>query len=403
MHPIRVAWNEHRETLKLLLRLMIVAWAFGMLAYFIGVMDWGQGGKRALLLAFLLVLVPVFSHWAGATRIATTKLALLILMLVSVGLFSRHLVWFTSNIENPQVNDIATTTVSAAHAIASGKNPYTEPIDPQPKMRKGDLTFDGYKYLPVMPLAYLPLTAFWDNQGILATNLIADLLIMLLIFQLGRTIGHSGVGLYACLLYLAVAFVPLELFSAGVTDLIPIVFLMLGLLCSQRRSGLSGFWVGLSVSAKLLPGLLFLPCCLPPEHRGRYLLGVICGCIPILVILLLSPQELYSNIVLFNLFRPADSTSWLFGMPPWLASSVRYAFMVFFLALCAFAWFRKTTLSVRLCLALLCILGITLSGPTCHRNYQLWWLPFYVVLIAMVSFAKFSFVRASSIVEPGES
>src|SRR4029077_17522568 len=134
----------------------------------------------------------------------------------------------------------------------------------------------GYKYLPMMAIIYLPLGAWLGPRGVLLTNLALQLAAVYLIYRLGARAGSRNAGLVAVLFYLSLPIVLRQVFGKGATDLAAVVPLLAPLLAWERRPALSGFCVGLSISAKLVPGLLLAPCTLPPAgQRWPYLAGVV--------------------------------------------------------------------------------------------------------------------------------
>src|SRR5205814_2675312 len=167
-----------------------------------------------------------------------------------------------------------------------------------------------------------------------------------------------------------------QVLGKGATDLVAVVPLLAALLTVERRPALAGFFTGVSVSAKLLPGLLLLPCALPQaSRRWPYLAGVAVGLLPALVFVVISPVELFDNVILFNATRMPDSTSWLSLAPPVAASAARLVFVASLAALGLFVWRRAPSLPVRCGLLAGIILLAILSGPAAHHNYHLWWLP----------------------------
>jgi uncharacterized membrane protein len=159
--------------------------------------------------------------------------------------------------------------------------------------------------------------------------------------------------------------------------------LLAALLLVERNGALAGLCVGLSISAKLLPGALFLPCCLPAAPRARlgYGIGVAAGVLPILPFLMAEPRALLDNIVIFNLLRPADSTSWLFFAPPALATLAHLALGALLIASIVGVWRGAPRLAARCGLGATLILATLLAGPIAHHNYQLWWLPLMAALL----------------------
>jgi hypothetical protein len=193
----------------------------------------------------------------------------------------------------------------------------------------------------------------------------------------------ASAGWIAALLYLGLPLVPFELFAKGVTDLLAVVPLLLALVLLERKPALAGFCIGLSVSAKLLPGLLLLPCCVPATARARlvYAGGIVLGLLPMLPFLLWAPQPFIDNIFLFNLVRPADSTSWLLAAPMLAANLAEGIAVAAYLAVAGYVLVRPPSLGWRTGLGMVLVLAALLSGPAAHHNYQLWWLPLMAALL----------------------
>jgi hypothetical protein len=175
-----------------------------------------------------------------------------------------------------------------------------------------------------------------------------------------------------------------EVFNRGTTDLAAVVPLLAALLTLERKPALSGFWAGLSISAKLVPGALLVPCALPPaDRRWPYIAGVVVGLIPALVFVAISPVAVYDNIILFIATHAPDSTTWLAFAPEAAQTVARAGFVVSLLAVSLFVW-RKTPGLVSRCGILAAITQLAiLSGPAAHHNYQLWWLPLVSVLVGL--------------------
>jgi uncharacterized membrane protein len=182
-----------------------------------------------------------------------------------------------------------------------------------------------------------------------------------------------------------VPLVVMQVLSKVSTDLVAVVPLLLALLCWERRPGISGLLVGLSIAAKLTPGALFVPCLLPstPRARWRYGLGLACGLLPILPYAAAAPAAFVDNIVLFNALRPSDESSWLMGMPAAVSWAAHGTLVLLMLAMAVGVWRRAPALFVRCGLSTILMLAALLLGPSPHQNYHLWWLPLYSVLVAV--------------------
>jgi uncharacterized membrane protein len=184
---------------------------------------------------------------------------------------------------------------------------------------------------------------------------------------------------------LAVPLVAIQVLSKASTDLVPVVPLLLALLNWERRPGMAGLLVGISIAAKLAPGVLFVPCLLPPtpSARRRYLLGL-AGClVPILPYAVGAPQAFFDNIVAFNALRPSDESSWLMTMPAGVLWAAHGALVLIMVGTAIAVWRRPLSLFVRCGLCTVLMLAALLLGPSPHQNYHLWWLPLYSVLVAV--------------------
>ena len=237
----------------------------------------------------------------------------------------------------------------------------------------------------MMAAIYLP-GSIWGQRGLLVTNLLLDLVTVALVFQLSAQIGGRSAGWFAALLYVMLPLVQIEIFSKGTTDLAATVPLLSALLYLETRPSWSGFFVGLSVSTKLFPGALFIPCCLPASQKGWYAAGIGLGLVPTLVFLTLSPQALIDNTVLFNFHRPTDSTSWLYIMPPKVRLIATVVVAVALIGVAVYVWYKHPTIGDRCGLGVACLLGVLLVGPSNHRNYQLWWLPLFAIILGTAAF-----------------
>lgn len=364
---------------------VVAAAAFWVAVFLVQKFNWDLGGWKALALLALLLGLPFLIQFirrrAPAPPAFSRSLAALVGILIAAQIF-----YFGARVVHPRLTDMATTTLAAGAALLHGENPYRLPIDAEAGALRGAASFQGYKYLPVMAAVYLPLGAAMGERGALITDLLLHLFTLALLARLARASGANG--LVALALYLALPLVPQQVLAKGDTDPAAVLPLLAAFLCLEKRAGLAGFLVGLSIATKLLPGAVFVVCLLPPTvaARWRYAFGIGIGLLPILPFALLSPSALYENIVLFNTLRPPDSTSWL-ALAPAMAGTARAVFIASFLGIAVLIWHRKPELAVRCGLGAILAIGAILSGPAAHHNYQLWWLPFYCVALA-AAFAR---------------
>lgn len=333
--------------------------------------NWGNGVPKALVMLLVLLAAPAVLRLArrGATPLAPSRDRMMTLALgIALALY---LVYFAARIVAPHVIDIALTTLAAGQAVLNGVNPYAAPIDTGPE----SVGFTGYKYLPAMIAAYLPLGATLGQRGVLITNLA---LLLACLWLMKRVTGTR----LAPLLLLMLPLVAEQIFAKGATDLAAVLPLLGALALTRRSSFWCGVCTGLSIAAKLLPGLALLPALIPAERRGHFAAGVAVGLLPILPFFVAGPQAFIGNIVLFNLARSADGTSWLHGMPAAVASAAHLVFALAMIAAAIAVWRRPPALATRAALAAMLGIGAILAGPGAHHNYQLWWLPFYAILLA---------------------
>jgi hypothetical protein len=346
--------------------------AFWLAIGLVQTFNWGYGIEKAGVMALLLIAAPyVMARARGAPAPLPPSLQRGVAIVGGV-LLALDIGFLGLRIIHPHVIDIATTTLAAGAALLHGANPYTLPIDPVPDIAG----FAGYKYLPVMIAAYLPLGASLGQRGILLTNLV----ILLACLWLMRRLAGTAL---APLLLLMLPIVPEQLFAKGATDLIAVLPLLAGAAMWERSSFLTGLSVGLSIAAKPVPGALFLPCLLPPTQRWHYAAGVAVGLSPLLPFLLASPQSLLANTILFNLQRLPDGTSWMLAAPPAGVQAAHLAMIAIFLGACVYLWRHAPPLTTRLGIGAMLTITAILVGPGAHHNYQLWWLPFYCVMLSV--------------------
>ncbi len=345
--------------------------AFWIAVGLIQTFNWGGGIPKAIVMALLLAAAPLA---IGAARRAAPlgagfERAAGITFWIALAL---NLVYLGARIVAPHIIDIGTTTLAAGQALLHGQNPYTLPLDRGPE----SAGFTGYKYLPVMILDYLPLGAFFGQRGVQLTNL------LLLLGALGLMKRIAGTRL-APLLLLMLPLVAEQIFAKGATELAATVPLLLALALTERSSFWCGVCVGLSIATKLVPGAALLPALIPAQRRDLFVAGIVVGILPVVPFFLAGPQAFWGNIVLFNLARLPDSTAWLHAVPAAVATTAHLVFIAALLAAAVAVWRRPPSTIARAALAAMLGIGAILAGPGAHHNYQLWWLPFYALLLAM--------------------
>jgi len=345
--------------------------AFWIAVGLIQTFNWGSGIPKAIVMVAVLAAAPLILAAARRSPPLTlgfkrgTDIAFWIALALS-------LVYFVARVIAPHIIDIGTTTLEAGKALLQGLNPYALPIDTGPE----SAGFTGYKYLPMMIVDYLPLGAPFAARGVLITNLLMLLACLWLMQRIAGT-------MLAPLLLVMLPLLSEQIFAKGATDLAAVLPLLAALALIGRSSFWCGIGVGLSLATKLLPGAAMLPALIPAERRLAFVAGVIVGALPILPFVLLRPPAFWDNIVRFNLTRLPDSTSWLQAMPPNMAMVAHLVFAAAMLAAAIYVWRRNPPVISRAALAAVLGLAAILAGPGAHHNYQLWWLPFYALALAL--------------------
>jgi hypothetical protein len=366
--------------------------------YVIGVIEaasWDAGVRRAeTSLALLLVtlgLVVVTGSRPLRNHIPRAKLGwpvFVLLCCVSLPALYTHSILFARRFESPHLNDIPLTTMAAARVLMSGENPYRAPVDPREESRAQGRNYDGFKYMPLMAVLYSPAALLHSDRAVIVINAILDALTAVLIVLIARSVSDPILAGFAVLLYLWLSIVPRQLFGPGVTDLAAVVPLLAAFWIGATRPMVSGLLVGVSLSMKLVPALAIAPILAPPLARWghaegrRFWAGLLCGFVPVMAYFAWSPADFLNNVLFFNVFRPVDSTSWMDGHP----ASWRLAATVLLVLVLAggtlFRWTSQPSLRTRVVVMFALSVSLTLLGPVNHGNYQLWWIPWFAVVLA---------------------
>jgi len=332
--------------------------------------------------AFGLAAAPLALRAAGVRNLAGLDRLPAILVAVCAVLALNRLRMALAFLHVPDMEDIGRTTIAAIHAVFEGQNPYAAPID----LHAEYPDFPGYKYLPVMMAAYAPLAAALGETGLRLMNLALDAGVSAAVFLSARRIGGQMAGLLALAAWLMLPVLPRDIYKHGVTDLAPVLPLVIALLLAETRQGRgglgrAGLLIGLSVAAKLFPGLLMALCCLRRRHIGFYFLGGIAGILPAIAFYLWDPADFTRNVFLFILSRPIDVTSWMHGLPAIVPTLAKLAYFLFLLSVLIYLVLRSPGLVRRCGLIVLCVVGALLTGPDAHNNYMIWWVPFFCILL----------------------
>ena len=357
--------------------------------------DWGEGPTRAAGLALgAAALAWSWRHappWSAAYRPW-----LLLALAVALLRFGPAL---SARGRPAQLNDIGWTTVRAVEAIRAGRSPYAGRLDPQrdlPRDGPGFAWFMGYKYGPLVPRFYAPFLR-WGGvpRGLFAGNALLLAVAVVVVAALAARAGGLDAALAAATGLLWPQMVRFELLERGVNDLLPTALAALALLLACARPGrpaaraaLAGVALGLSLSAKPLPGallLLLLPGTVP---AGALAAGLAVGLAPLVPDLLATPRELVANLVLFNLVRPGDSTGAGAALPPWLSWSPQLVGLALAVVV-AVRYHRGPRTPRALVVSAALLLTVFLAGgKIIHRNYLLWWLPLAAAGLGAACYAR---------------
>jgi hypothetical protein len=345
--------------------------------------------------AFALAAAPLlFERIAPRLAIPVERLPAL-LALICAALVLDRLRTAVAFLHFSDMEDIGRTTIAAVHAVLAGHNPYATPLDIHPEYPD----FPGYKYLPMMIAVFAPLSSILDQVGLRLTNLILDGLMTGAVLLSARRMAGPLAGWLAAFAWLMLPVIPRDLYKHGVTDLAPVLPLVIALAISGARPGRAGLLIGLSVAAKLFPGLLVALCCLRRAGLRYYILGGIVGILPAVAAYFWEPEDFTRNVFLFILSRPIDETSWMFGLAPIVPTLAKAAYFLFLLAVLIHLATATPGMVRRCGLIVLCIIGALLTGPDAHNNYIIWWAPFFCILLgAMVS----SIIQGATVPRDGE-
>jgi hypothetical protein len=396
--------------------LMLVVALLVSARWVVGVIEdasWDAGATRAWLSLSLLVattaLAAVSARWgrtrsASRQRLGATGIVLVCAACVPTCYLQAELL--ATRLRSPHLNDIPLTTMAAARVMVAGGNPYQEAVDPRAESRAQGRNYDGFKYMPLMAVTYAPAALMNSHRGVILINTVLHGLMAAMIFLAARSLAGEVAGALGLIFYLWIRLVPRQLFGPGVTDLAAIIPLVAAWWFAVRRPLLGGLLLGISVSMKLVPALALAPVIAPvaapwrSADSRRFWLGLACGSLPTLVYVLWSPADFASNVFLFNLLRPVDSTSWLYQHPERWRQVAAGALVAVVAGGGVVRWVVRPAPRGQIMLALAVTVGLTLLGPANHGNYQLWWLPWFCIVLG-TSLATFLSPPAARVSQSG--
>jgi len=363
--------------------------------------SWNAGAMRARLSLALLAATVVLAALSvrrvrvrGAVRQRLGAAGIVLVCAACLPTLYLQAQLLATRLRSPHLNDIPLTTIVAAQVMAAGGNPYRAAVDPRAESREQGRNFDGFKYMPLMAVTYAPAALLDSHRGVILINTALHALTAALIFLVARSLAGEAAAALGLVFYLWIRLVPRQLFGPGVTDLAAMVPLVAAWWVAARRPLAGGLLLGISLSMKLVPALALAPVIAPPAvpwrdtDSRRFWLGLTCGSVPTLIYFLWSPADFASNVFLFNLLRPVDSTSWLYGYPEIWRRVAAVGLVAVMIGGGVVRWTARPGPFGQVMLAYAVTVGLTLLGPANHGNYQLWWLPWFSIVLG-VSLAAF--------------
>ena len=235
----------------------------------------------------------------------------------------------------------------------------------------------GIKYGPTTLASYAPAVWLFGKPGVFVTQLALFLGVCAVLAVWSRELARGD------LLLASLAFWPLVgsvhvyvmAMEQSASDLVGVLYALLGLFFFQRgRHGWAAAMIGLSVSAKLMPGLIYTPMLLAMSARPRLLFAAT-ALLPFAPFAVWEPSGLVANVFVYNLVRDTDRSALAYHLGAYdrnvlLAAAVATALWLFWRTHRA-GW----PLSAHLRTLLLAHVGVVGTAKIFHNNYLIWFLP----------------------------
>ena len=235
----------------------------------------------------------------------------------------------------------------------------------------------GYKYGPVLLASYWPFVKIWDKAGIYVNHLIVLSLFVscLLIFSYRRYDRKAGIFLLPVIMLLVPSPVRQNVLYLSASDLLPTASAVLAaLFFLEKRFTAGAIFLALSIGAKPLPGLLYLPLMSGARPRDWVLLAGI-GLVFYAPVFMWDFQGAMNNLVLFNILRSTDSTALLHYLPSALQTLWPLVALGGIIALAVRGHNRKWLPGATFEYLIGAHLLLFASGKIFHNNYLVWILP----------------------------
>jgi len=238
----------------------------------------------------------------------------------------------------------------------------------------------GFKYGPAMLAFYWPFLAAFGALGIPIAHLLLFLITLVTLAWWART--ERSVVFWTALAiapFVLTPHVATNILDQGHLDLFPTLLCLMGVIAFGRsRYVVAACAIGVSIAAKLLPGLAFVPLL----FAGPWWSVALTLAIPIVCLAPFAADDwtgLRHNIG-YPLTRDPDSTALMYSLPGPLAWIVRLAVLGVIGWLLLRAQRRQWARGETLDWIVGAQLAILAAGATLHNNYLVWLLPYFGAL-----------------------
>ncbi len=235
----------------------------------------------------------------------------------------------------------------------------------------------GMKYGPTTLATFAPAVWLFGKSGIFVVQIALLLGICWVLAIWSREIAQGDLFLASLAFWplLGTVHVYAMTMEDSASDLPGVLYALLGLFFFQRgRHGWAAALIGLSVSAKLMPGLMYTPILLSMGARPRLLFAA-AAMLPFAPFAVWEPGGLVGNILLYNLVRDADSSSLAY----YIAAYDRNVLLAAAVALVLWLFWRTHRagwqLTAHLRTLLIAHVGVVGTAKNFHNNYVIWFLP----------------------------
>ena len=252
-----------------------------------------------------------------------------------------------------------------------------------PECRELRLQFDSvaYKYGPVLLASYAPFVALLGDAGIYVAHILLFIALSALTALLAYKMANGD--LFLASLPFVVLYLPRYISSSTLSfaavDLAPTLLSVLALSMltfskAKRVGALGSAVLGLSICAKLAPGIFYLPLLSRLKPR-EWVLAPIIVALVVLPFLIWDPVGISNNLVLFNFSRLVDSTTPMYFLDPTSRAVVKLVVIAGLAALAIIGIRQRWPLSTTLAFVTFAHLGAMGISLSFHNNYLVWVLP----------------------------